>query len=328
MKKILNNNRLRDFYMRVLIVLIFAGLLAAACSKKSDKSVKAVDTDCFAYSDKPVKAVDPDYFAYYVSFSPAFLQSSRISIIRENGKGLIKFTVFKFYENSTVVTNVYKGYPQIFFNDTTRKVRKIDYSDSTALSQADFKYFFTTLGNISLIKMESDSTFGFDGIAIFNICYQGKDKNVFFYWSPRKGSKGHKIVEAVIGLSRLKFTSKKYTEYFESLEQYFEFGLPCKKISENPFEVRIYGNLTSSNELELTKFIDDLPSDKPILIDMTNFGGMATMFYPLFNSLITRNKRVYWATAYNSQLIEIGVDTAKIANDIETARKWMKSKRP
>ncbi|MCB9174367.1 MAG: hypothetical protein H6589_07145 [Flavobacteriales bacterium] len=275
--------------MKRLFIILFVGLLTS-CSNTTNK----VDST----------SVDANYFAYYADFGPSFMPSCRISIIRKDKIGQIKLTVYN-------------------FRDTSRTLR-INYADSVELTESDFKYFFNTLDTISLMKMKSDSSMGFDGIGVHNTCYQDSIKNSFYFWSPNKGSKEHKIVEAVIGLSRQKFTAMKYQEYFESLEQYFDFGLPCKKISDNPYEVRIYGSLSSNEEKELNKFINELPSDRPILIDMTNFEGMGTMYYPLFKSLITRNNKIVWATRYKQQLKEIGVDTSKIAADIETARQWMK----
>lgn len=281
--------RVSGNFMKRLLIILFLGLLAG-CSGKTSKVDKTL--------------ADVKYFAYYTDFSPSFMPSCRISIIKKGEIGQLKLIVYN-------------------FRDTSRTLR-VAYADSVVLKDSDFNYFFNTLDSISLMTMKTDSSMGLDGIGVQNTCYQDTIKNTFYFWSPNKGSKEHKIVEAVIGLTRQKFTSMKQQEYFESLEQYFDFGLPCKKISDNPYEVRIYGSLSSNEEQELNKFIKDLPSDRPILIDMTNFEGMGTMYYPLFKSLINRNKNIVWATRYKRQLKEIGIDTTKIAPDISTARQWMK----
>jgi hypothetical protein len=174
------------------------------------------------------------------------------------------------------------------------------------------------------MKMKSNRSMALDGIGIQNTYLQDIHKNEFYFSSPNKGSKEHQIVEAVIGLSKRKLTKKNAQEYFESLEQYFDFGLPCQKIRDKPYEVRIYGSLSSSEEKALTKFIHDIPSNQPVIIDMTNFGSMGTMFYPLFRSLMKRNKQLIWATTYTTQLKEIGVDSSHIVPDIQTARQRLK----
>jgi hypothetical protein len=122
------------------------------------------------------------------------------------------------------------------------------------------------------------------------------------------------LVEAVLGLCQRKFTAPKQQAYFESLEQYFDFGLPCKVTSTEPFEVRIYGSLSSNEEQDLNKFVRALPTVKPILIDVTNFDGMGTMFFPLFQRLLAQNTRVVWvASEWSSkQLREMRVPASRI----------------
>ena len=269
-------------FSRSLIFLLSLGLLTNCSVNTTKDEATPVEASCFEY---------------YTKFSPAFLHSCKISISKKNNIGQIKLTVFNFLDTN------------------------LSLSDSAVLSASDFNFFFRKLGSISLMKMKSSRSMGLDGIGVHNMYLQDNRKNQFYFSSPIKGSKEHQIVEAIIGLSQLNLKDTKSKEYLESLEQYFDFGLPCKKISDRPYEVRIYGSLSSDEEQELTKFIQAIPSDQPVVIDMTNFEGMGTMFYPLFKSLIKRNKQIIWAKKLATQLIEIGVDTAQIEPDIQAARR-------
>ena len=274
----------RTFFSRSLIFLLSLGLLTN-CSVKTTKD--------------ELTSTESDYFEYHMKFSPAFFNSCKISISKKNNRGQIKLTVFNFI-------------------DTTRN---LSFSDSAVLSASDFNFFFHKLGTISLMKMKSNRSMALDGIGVHNTYLQDNRKNQFYFSSPNKGSKEHQIVEAVIGLSKRKLTKTNAQEYFESLEQYFDFGLPCEKISDKPYEVRIYGGLSSNEEQEFNNFIQAIPSDRPVLIDMTNFQSMGTMFYPLFRSLIKRNKQLIWATKNATLLIKLGVDTSQIEPDIQVARR-------
>ena len=274
----------RTFFSRSLIFLLSLGLLTN-CSVKTTKD--------------ELTSTESDYFEYHMKFSPAFFNSCKISISKKNNRGQIKLTVFNFI-------------------DTTRN---LSFSDSAVLSASDFNFFFHKLGTISLMKMKSNRSMALDGIGVHNTYLQDNRKNQFYFSSPNKGSKEHQIVEAVIGLSKRKLTKTNAQEYFESLEQYFDFGLPCEKISDKPYEVRIYGGLSSNEEQELSNFIQAIPSDRPVIIDMTNFQSMGTMFYPLFRSLIKRNKQLIWATKNATLLIKLGVDTSQIEPDIQVARR-------
>jgi hypothetical protein len=248
---------------------------------------------------------DKKDFFYCIDFYPAFLYPCKVEINKKNQSGQIKLIIFDILIGSNRLTPI--------------------LSDSALLDKVDFKNFLV-LDTISLISMKSDTMTGLDGIGVKNLYCQDTVRNNFYFWSPQKGTTEHKIVEVVIGLLRKKFTTLKYQEYIEQLEQYFNFGLPCKKISNNPLEIRIYGSLTSNNKDELNNFINKLPSDTSIVIDMTNFNRMGTMYYPLFRSLINRNKNIIWVTKDNNQLKEIGIDTLKIVNNIKLGREIVKQK--
>lgn len=249
-------------------------------------------------NDKVKKSIEQD-LQYSVGFYPSFLNSCKIEFYRKSDKGKIKIEI----------------------NGFTRYNKFTTIVDSAEFSEQDVQHFLNQLDTIDLLKAKTIlNDRGMDGITVSNTVSIGTRTNVFQFWSPDKTKKEHKIVEALIGMSRQKFRDLKHQEYFELLEQYFDFGLPCKITQERPLEIRIYGSLSSNEEQELNKFVNDLPSDRSILIDMTNFNGMGTMFYPLFQNLIRRNDKIFWASTYKTQLKEIGVDTTKIFEKVVDTR--------
>ena len=147
----------------------------------------------------------PRAFTYQGDFYPSFMPSCTFVIKTNDGAGRIKLTVF---------------------NDRD-SLRTALFADSSALDENDLRFFFTALDSVPLFKMATRESYGFDGITVYNVVSQDSLHNKFKFWSPRKkgNPQAHKLVEAVIGLSRRKFTSLKQQEYFESLEQYFDFGL-------------------------------------------------------------------------------------------------------
>nr|GFC90409.1 hypothetical protein [Tanacetum cinerariifolium] len=129
--------------------------------------------------------------------------------------------------------------PNHRLEDTIERLKKSLAMDSAHLSSADLTFFFSKLDSIPVLKMRTKEQLGTDGITVYNTISRDSVQNKFQFWSPRKASapQEHKLVEAVLGLARRKFTTQQEQEYFESLEQYFDFGLPCKVTSTNPFEV-------------------------------------------------------------------------------------------
>lgn len=245
-------------------------------------------------------------FSYQGEYYPSFMPPCTISIVAKGKSAHIWLSVFQYRDTVTTLS----------------------FASSATLLPDDLTFFFAKLDSVPVLKMVTREQLGTDGITVYNTISQDSAQNKFKFWSPRKDSapQEHKLVEAVLGLCQRKFTAPKQQEYFESLEQYFDFGLPCKITSTAPFEVRMYGSLSSSEEQELTTFIQHLPSDRPVFIDMTNFEGMGTMYYPLFRNLLARNNQIVWVASKWSrkQLQEIGVPTTRITTSTAEGRALIK----
>lgn len=275
--------------MKILLSALFVISLIGSCSRPSKQDAKASQR----------------ILVYHGDFYPSFMPSSKFDIAIRNGEGRIKLGVYHYIDTTEVIS----------------------FADSATLTKDDINYFFTAVDSLPVLKMKSpEYPGGTDGITVYNNITLDTSRNEFKFWSPRRNRnpQEHKLVEAILGLSRRKFATLKQQEYFESLEQYFDFGLPCKIISNRPFEVRIYGCLSANEEQELNTFVHGLPIDKPILIDMTNFNGMGTMFYPLFKGLLKRNPDIVWVTSSKGEALkqvqEIGVPATRIVNRVADGR--------
>lgn len=256
-----------------------------------------------ACSGKPKLQTIPPRFSYHGEYYPSFIPSCTITITAQDTVRRIALEVYA-------------------YRDT---VQTVAFARSAPLSAADLTYFFAKLGSVQLLKVSSTDQPGLDGITVDNTVTEGSHQHKFHFWSPSKSRdpQQHQVVEAVLGLYRRKFQARQAVEYVESLEQYFDFGLPCQVTRRDPYEVRLYGHLSSDEESALTEFVYQLPTNQPILIDVTNFGGMGTMFYPLFRSLLARNPHIVWVVnpaSRNSQLQEIGVAASRMTTSTAAGR--------
>lgn len=275
--------------MKVAALLVILTLLAS-CAQEQEK----------------VK--QPQIFRYQGEFYPSFMPECRITIQAHKEAGQIKLTVAKNLESEKAYT-----------------------SDSLPLKAKDLALFYNSLDSIRLLELVTNTTSppGTDGITVYNTVTQDGRKNEFHFWSPVKNSPEHQVVDAIMGLAQRKFISQQQQEYFEDLEQYFDHSLPCKITNISPLEVRIYGTVEYMQEGELVKFMRSLPSDKPILIDVTNYKQGPSYCYPSFKELVTRNNKVVWVSAPTSswnvkQLEEIGVPGSRITSTIEAGRNLIK----
>jgi hypothetical protein len=265
-------------------LLLLCALVPFACSRDAKQEVK---THSFSYQGE-----------YY----PSFMPPCTISIIAKGKSAHLWLSVFQYRDTVTTLS----------------------FATSATLSPADLTFFFAKLDSVPVLRMGTKEQVGPDGITVYNTVSQDSVSNKFKFWSPRKDSapQEHKLVEAVLGLCQRKFTAPQQQAYVESLEQYFDFGLPCKVTRTDPFEVRLYGSLSSNEEQDLNRFVRALPTAKPILIDVTNFEGMGTLYFPLFQRLLGQNTRIVWVASEWSrkQLREMGVPASRITRTTAAGR--------
>ncbi|MGI4865242.1 MAG: hypothetical protein ACRYFZ_15075 [Janthinobacterium lividum] len=247
----------------------------------------------------------PASFRYQGDFYPAFLPAATFSIQTRQGTGQLKLRRY-----------------------VSRSSRQ-QLADSVALTGSDLSFFFAALDSVPVLKMATKEQYGLDGIDVENsVSYNGQH-NSFRFWSPKKHSPEHKLVEAVLGLARRKFPRLPQKAYFESLEEYFHFGLPCEITSTNPWEVRLHGVIYGDESYlrELQIFLELLPTNQPVLIDMSNSHGMAHDCFPLFGAFLARNKRVIWVAsrAAKADVLQIGVPTDHIVSSITQGRQLVQA---
>ena len=247
-------------------------------------------------------------FSYKITFESTFIARSIVEIVKTKDIGKIKFT----------------------FYDHNKKSKSKTIIISKLLLKDDFHEFFNILDTISLIHFSSLKGVGIDGIYVFIDVKQENKKNFIHFWSPRKLTEPieSRIVEAIFYLLRKKIAEKKAIFYLDKLEDFFDFGLPFRISKIHPLEIRIYNTLEGKYWQEFSKFIDSLPSNQPILIDLSNLKWMDEGYYPFIQNLIKRNNQIIWIAKIKDkpreQLIELGISQDKIFNDIKKGRVFIK----
>jgi len=197
----------------------------------------------------------------------------------------------------------------------------IDYADRVervTLSDIGAEQFCIRMRQIIKIEQKGDKRIGFDGISIRGqLKLDGEPPYEFDFWSPDRMEqpRDFAIADAVFSLLESTTPSCQLNIYLERLASYFHFGLPARVIRGPLLTVRFYGGLSINHADDLAALFSSLPIDVPWEIDMTNVGGMGTMLYPQFRTLLGREPSVKWL-AYPpaaAQLRELGVKS----NDIE-----------
>lgn len=82
--------------------------------------------------------------------------------------------------------------------------------------------------------------------------------------------------------------------YLELLEGYFQAERIGKIFAENPLRLRIYGNLSTSEQKELEALIGEVAGQPALVLDLRNFKGMGTALLPCFAPLKAIPKLRIW----------------------------------
>jgi hypothetical protein len=256
-------------------------------------------------SAKKVPPALPASFKYQGDFYPAFLPPATFVIQTHQKTGQLKLTRAK-----------------------SRSSRE-QLVDSVALGEQDVRFFFEALDSVSLLTMVNKENLYTDGIGIENQVWQNGLHNSFRFSNPKQPSPEQQLVAAVLGLARRKFPHLPHKAYFESVEEYCDFGLPCELTSARPWEVRIHSVIYGDDKWlnNLHAFLQRLPPDQPILIDMTNSHGMAWKCFPVFRAFLARNARVIWvpSAAALTDLQELGVPANHIAKTVAQGRQLVQT---
>lgn len=234
-----------------------------------------------------------------VDFSPSFIEESQLMINKENSKYSMSIHNSKINEKCLLADSLTSDL-QLFF---------VDY----------FKQKFTldSIEKVNELEREKNGihVVGLDGITVKGVLVDKNGERSFDFWSPQKQTINHKLMSILFKQMYSTFNKPETINYLENLEGYFAFGLGLKKLSESPLTYKMYGSISSNKEKELSDFFSELPTDKEIYFDMSNFRGMGTMFYESFKTLCQRNKNIYWINcsgAAKKQLSEAGIPMTSI----------------
>lgn len=148
------------------------------------------------------------------------------------------------------------------------------------------------------------------GIASDKLIYTG----VLYVRSPYRDeeSEYYKILDPLFLILHQHLILPNEADYLRYLKRYFDYDykLPAELVSTMPYEYRIYGKLMEHYDAQLGALIDGMPTNVPIMIDMSSLTGMDTILYPHFQRLLKRNSQVQWLATPNAykHLLEIGVE--------------------
>lgn len=79
----------------------------------------------------------------------------------------------------------------------------------------------------------------------------------------------------------------------ENIQDYFSYGLPMRKVQEEPLEYRVWGSITGCREdnEELLKLLQNIPINEPVIFDLRN-GSIAPCLVEVFEEY-SQKREIY-----------------------------------
>ena len=243
---------------------------------------------------------DSDY-TLTLNFAPSFIAGSELSIQAKGDSGFIRINIYKSYNKKNGETDNNVVIPVGNLKPLTNFLKTYKFQIKNNIDTIGSHKVFVN-GDSVLVY---DVSAGLDGINVNGNFTQNNIIKKFAFWSPNKGTENANFVILLFNLLNNAFSGQNTINYLEQLQQYFPHGLGLKKLSDNPLTYKLFGSITSDDEDSLEVFLKNLPLNKKVIIDMSNYSGMGTMFYDDFDQYCAHNTNIYWLNPTFQGLIDL-----------------------
>ena len=87
-----------------------------------------------------------------------------------------------------------------------------------------------------------------------------------------KSQMEYKLLDPFFDLAYKSINDYEGVSGIENIQDYFSYGLPIRKVNEEPIEYRIWGSISGcrKDNQEFLTLLQNLPNDKPVIFDLRN----------------------------------------------------------
>ncbi|WP_299124082.1 hypothetical protein [uncultured Tenacibaculum sp.] len=203
-----------------------------------------------------------------ILFKPSFLFSTKFTV--DVKEGLIKqYTYQDKYSNREWVDSV-------SYKVNVKDTLIIHYKRSFHVDSIVLNKFLNELKASRLDSTARHRASILDGIHYkFSKVYASKDTISLTSNLIRRNEKSqleYKLLDAFFELAYKSINDYEGISGLENIQDYFYYGLPIRKVGDNPFEYRVWGTISGCREdnEDFIKFLNSLPLDKPVIFDLRN----------------------------------------------------------
>ena len=152
-----------------------------------------------------------------------------------------------------------------------------------------------------------------DGITFrFSKINQWNDSISLISTSPDRKEKyqnDYKILDAFFELTNNTIkNNNKGQSLTENIQDYFDYGLPIRKIDGKPLEYRVWGTISGCKDRNetLITFLDSLPQNEPIIFDLRN-GSFAPCLTELLQESAEK-KQIYFYGNFELNKLDLDIE--------------------
>ncbi|MCL6274737.1 hypothetical protein M3P19_12010 [Muricauda sp. 2012CJ35-5] len=193
--------------------------------------------------------------------------------------------------------------------------------------EIDRKELNTFLERIESVKLDSSIRHGrevLDGISFrFSKINQWNDSIFLISTNPNrqeKYQKDYQILDAFFELAHSTIkNNNKGQSLTENIQDYFHYGLPIKRVSNNPIEYRVWGRISGCRDGNntLVSLLDSLPKNEPVIFDIRN-GSFAPCLEELLKEFEQKRQIYYYG---NNELNQLDLDIETLEDELSEAEK-------
>jgi hypothetical protein len=177
---------------------------------------------------------------------------------------------------------------------------------------SEYPNFINAMNSISPHLLRDWAPSGLDGIDVFAECRKSDNKvHTFHAWSPHENDSPlhYAFVKLIYDLAFENLKEEISLSVLEGIYGYFSFGLPVRKVGENPKHIRIYSNI-SFFDAAISAYLNEIPSDVPLIIEITEHRAIAPVQDPILKALNMRSGKTAWLSTIqpNEDLRRLEID--------------------
>ncbi len=201
-------------------------------------------------------------------FAPSFLYPTKFNIDIEN-KTIEQYTFQdSYYEKEWIDSTSYKQHRK----DTL----VVHYKKTFNIDKSELNQFLSELKLSRLDSTVEHRRDVLDGIGFRVSKINSRNDTISLTSiSPSRTEEfqmDFKLLDAFFDLAYNSIDDYDGISGIENIQDYFNYGLPLRKVNENPIEYRIWGSISGCRDdnQEFLRILENLPNDKPVIFDLRN----------------------------------------------------------